>query len=307
MTPDEYTIQESFIEVGDGHALYMQDWGNSKAKLPILFLHGGPGAGCNDGHKQYFDPKSQRVIFFDQRGSGKSLPYGSLEHNTTDNLINDIEKIANNFKFAQFVIFGGSWGPCLALAYALKYPKRVKAMVLRGIFTGSQTEVDWVDKGKWRTFFPELWDKYLSLTPKSHHADPTAYHDKRILGSNPQAAKESAYACSSVEGGLVKLDDRFYPKPIEEFDPNETRIETHYLTKRCFMPDRYILENAHKLKMPIWLVQGRYDFICPPDTAYELHQKLPNSKLLWTINGHTAERESWNVMRTILLQITGAN
>jgi proline iminopeptidase len=305
MTPDEFTIQETFVEVGDGHTLYVHEWGSSKAKLPVLFVHGGPGGGCKDRHKQGFDPKLQRVIFFDQRGSGKSVPYGSLEHNTTKELVEDIEKIAKHLKLEQFVFSGSSWGVCLALAYALKYPKRIRAMVLAGIFTGSQAEIDWLDKGGFRDFFPEVWQRYLDATPKAHHADPSAYHYKCALGKDEQGAKQSAYAHNNLEGGIMSLDDRFTPENFDDFDSTSTRIEMHYLGNRCFLPDRHLLDNAHKLTMPVWLVQGRYDFDCPPKTAYELHQKLPNSQLVWTVSNHKAERELWNVMRTILLQLAG--
>lgn len=305
MTPDEHTILETFVEVGDGHSLYVHEWGNSKAKLPVLFLHGGPGGGCKDRHKQGFDPRQQRVIFFDQRGSGKSLPYGSLEHNTTKELVVDIEKIARHLKLEQFVISGSSWGVCLALAYALQYPKRIRAIVLSGIFTGSQAEIDWLDKGGFRDFFPDVWQRYLDATPRVHHANPSAYHYKRALSDNEQAAKLSAYTYNNLEAGVMSLDDRFIPENFEDFDHTYTRIEIHFLSNRCFLPDRHILDNAHKLKMPVWLVQGRYDFVCPPKAAYELHQKLPNSQLMWTVSGHRAEHENWNVMRTILLQLTG--
>lgn len=147
MTPDTYTNQEFFLDVGDGHQLYVQDWGNPQAKTPIIFLHGGPGAGCHDGHKQMFDPALQRAIFFDQRGAGKSLPAGHLEHNTTADLIGDIEKLADRLKLSGFIITGGSWGCCLALAYALKHPKRLKALVLRGIYTASKSETAYLDDG----------------------------------------------------------------------------------------------------------------------------------------------------------------
>jgi proline iminopeptidase len=306
MTPDAHTIQETFVEVGDGHTLYMQEWGNPRAIHPIIFLHGGPGAGCSNSHKQSFDPLQQRVIFFDQRGSGRSVPYGSLQYNTTADLVEDIEKIARHCKLDQFVLTGGSWGSCLALAYALEYPKRVQAMVLRGIFTGAQAEVDYFDKGGFRNFFPEAWERLLAATPKSHHNHPTNYHFPRILGDNDQAMRESGHAYESMEGALLRLDDRFSLAPIDEFDPTSVRIEVHYLANDSFMPERHILKNAHKLHMPIWLIQGRYDFVCPPVTAHELHQLLPDSQLIWTTAGHSGgDRSNYDAARTILLQFGG--
>jgi len=304
MTPDTYTNQEFFLDVGNGHQLYVQDWGNKANKVPIIFLHGGPGSGCKDKHKQLFDPEQQHVIFFDQRGAGKSLPYGSLEHNTTADLVGDIEKLADRLKLEQFILSGGSWGSTLALAFALKHPKRVKALVLNGIFTGSQIEIDWLKNGGFREFFPEIWAAYLAETPKSQHANPSAYHFKRALGNDRQAAKASAYTYSNLEGALLSLDDRFTPETFADFDETASRIEIHYLAKRCFLPDRHILDNAHALTMPVWLVQGRYDFACPPKTASELQAALPDSQLVWTISGHRMEHDTWNMMRTILLQLT---
>jgi proline iminopeptidase len=137
MTPDQNTLEETFIEVGDGHTLYVQSWGNPKG-MPVIFVHGGPGGHSNDKYKQQFNPNTQHVIFYDQRGCGRSLPFGSLEHNTTAELINDLDKIAKHFNMRKFVLLGESWGACLALAYAIEHPEKVKAILLAGVFTGSQ-------------------------------------------------------------------------------------------------------------------------------------------------------------------------
>lgn len=303
MTPDEHTIKEQYVEVGDGHELYVYEWGNPNG-LPIIHLHGGPGSNANDGHKSTYDPLTQHVIFFDQRGCGKSLPYGSLEHNTTQDMVEDIEKIAHKLKLTTFVITGGSWGSCLALAYALKYPGRVRAMVLRGIFTGSQAEIDYLDKGRFATHFPDAWDRYMDATPAKYHDDPGRYHAKRILGSDADAAKESAFAYHNLEGAILRLDDRFALGGKDDFDPTGTKLEVYYMTNRCFMPDRYIMNNARKLTMPIWLIQGRYDFVCPPVTAYELNEKLPNSRLIWTTAGHGNDRANYDINRALLLQLS---
>src|SRR3989344_3434401 len=305
MTPDKFTIQETFIDVGDGHELYIYDWGNKKAKLPIVFIHGGPGVGVSDKYKQRFVPEHERVIFFDQRGAGKSLPKGSLEHNTTSDLVEDIEKIAKALKLDKFIITGGSWGSCLALAYSIKYPKRVHAMVLSGIFTGRKSEIDYLDSGGFRTFFPDQWDKYVKTVPEKHQTNPSKYHYERIFGADEEATKQSAYAYSeSLEGPLLSLDDRYTPQKYEEFDPNAMRIELHYLYNGCFLNDNYIFKHARKLDMPIWLVQGRYDMVCPPSTAYDLYQKLPNSQLIWTTAGHGNDRPNYDVIRSLLLQLT---
>lgn len=304
MSPDSYTNQELFIEVGNGHELYVHDWGNKQAKAVIFNIHGGPGSSSKDKHKGQYDPTRQRVIFFDQRGSGRSLPYGSLEHNTTQDLVADITKIADRLKIKTFILRGGSWGSCLSLAYGLQHPERVKAMVLDGIFTGSKTEIDWLDSGLFQTHYPDVWQAYLDRTPKAHHKNPTAYHSKMALTGKDEDSKKSAYAYDCLESAVIQLDDRFVPEPYEEYDPTGAKIEMHYLANGCFMPDRHILDNAHKLSMPIYLIQGRYDMVCPPTTAYQLHQKLPNGELIWTTSGHKSERESWNIIRTLLLELT---
>lgn len=304
MTPDEYTNREFFLDVGDGHELYVQDWGTKDAITPIIFLHGGPGSGCKDKYKGDFDPARHRVIFFDQRGCGRSLPYGSLEHNTTQALVNDISAIADKLELKTFIICGGSWGSTLALAYAVAHPERVEALVIRGIFTGTQEEIDWLNQGAYQTFFPEVWGRFLNDTPKNHRADPTGYHLERLFGDDEIDAKESAYTFACMELGLLYLDDRFTAPAFEEFDPTFIKIEYHYLKNTCFLEENYINENVHKLTMPVYVVQGRYDMVCPPKTAYALHKKLPNSELIWTISGHKNEREGWTATRTILNQIT---
>lgn len=305
MTPDAYTIQEFFLDVGDGHQLYVHEWGNSKAKTtPIIFLHGGPGDGCKDKHRSNFDPEQHHVVFFDQRGAGRSLPYGSLEHNTTDKLVTDISAIADYLKWKQFVLVGGSWGSSLALAYAVAHPRRVKALVLDGIWTCSANEMAWLDQGGFRVFYPEVWEHYLARTPKKYHANPSEYHFKRALGASDQAASKSAYAYACMQAAVLSLDDERFtePDPIE-FDPASTKIEMHYITHHCFMPEGHILDNARKLRMPVWLVQGRYDMVCPPQTAYELHQKLSSSQLIWTVSNHRSEHEVNSVIRSILLSL----
>jgi len=305
MTPDEFTIQETFVDVGDGHQLYIHDWGNKEARSPFMFLHGGPGLGTNNVYRSYFNPYEQRVIFFDQRGAGRSVPHGSLDHNTTTDLVEDIEKIAKHLKIERFILTGagGAWGTCLALSYALKYPERVSSLVLHGIFTGSKLEIEFWTHGAFRSFFPDAWDQFLDQTPKSNHHDPAQYHYERILGRDPQSMHESAYVYATLESSIAHLDDRYNPPSLEDFDPSGTRIEVHYLTNNFFIPDRYILDNAHKLIMPTWIVQGRYDFICPPSTAYELNNRIPGSTLLWTMAGHTGrDRSNYDVVRTILAQ-----
>jgi proline iminopeptidase len=305
MTPDEFTNQEFFLDVGDGHSLYVHDWGKANAKIPIIYLHGGPGVGSKDRYKQTFDPTLQRVIFFDQRGCGKSEPYGSLEHNTTQDLVEDIEKIIKRLKTKRVIITGGSWGSFLALAFGIAYPQRVSGMVIQGVFTGTADELDWLSNGRFREFFPDAWDRYVATVPESRKDDPSNYHLKQILTGDFESAKASAYAYQNLEGGVIKLDNRPVPEPYETYDPTQIRLEAHYASNNCFVPDNYIKNHANKLKFPVWLVQGRYDMVCRPAAAYHLHKGLPDSKLIWTLNGHLAEHETANILRLALLQVSG--
>lgn len=306
MTPDQHTNQELFLDVGDSHQLYVQDWGNNQAKIPIIYLHGGPGAGCSDGHKQPYDPLTQRVIFFDQRGSGKSLPAGELSHNTTDNLIEDINKIAAKLKIDNFILHGRSWGSCLALCYAIKHPHKVTALVIGGVFLGTKEELDFDDKGtRYDTFFPEVWEDFLLRTPKDHRQTAMSYHMQTIAKGNESEAKESAYTYSRLIMGVIKLDDRARQIDYETFDWSSIKIEAHYKLNHCFIDDNHILKNAAKLTMPIWIIQGRYDVMCVPQVAHNLHAKLPDSQLIWVTAGHSgSDRAVYDATLPLLRSLT---
>jgi proline iminopeptidase len=269
-----------------------------------MLILGGPGGATQDRHKANFDPAYQRVIFFDQRGCGKSLPYGSLKHNTTEHLVADIVKILDHLKVKKAIFTGGSWGSCLALAFGVEHPTRVAAMVLDGIFTGSQSEIDWLNHGRFREFFPDVWQTFAESVPKSYRDNPVIYIREQIAGDDPAKAKAAAYAYQLMEMGIMSFDGLKNDGDYENYDPAGITIEIVYMAKRCFMPDKYILQNAHKITAPVWLVQGRYDMVCPPVTAYELNQRLPNSHLMWTVNNHKAERENMTLRRGLLLQLT---
>ncbi len=301
MTPDQFTLEERMIEAGDGHRLYVHHWGDQAADRVTVYLHGGPGSGCRDKDKSLFDPAKQRVVFIDQRGCGKSTPYGSVENNDIDRLVEDINTVTIALGIERFNLVGGSWGSCLALTYAIRNPERVTSMVLRGIFTGRQREIDFLDKGEFRAFFPDVWEKFVKSVPIEHQEDPGAYHVSRMLGDDPVAAKRSAYAYSQLEGSVVSLDDRVKDADFETFDPASSKIECHYLAHNCFLPEGYIMAHASELTMPVHLVQGRYDAICPPFTAYELSVKLPNGTLTWTTAGHSGgDRANWEAVKILL-------
>jgi proline iminopeptidase len=301
MTTDHYTLEETMLAVSDDHRLFVQLWGAKDAQETMVFLHGGPGSGCSDKHKDLFDPLIHRVIFFDQRGCGKSLPYGSLVANDTDHLVSDITAITDSFGVEKFAITGGSWGSCLALIYAIRNPEKVTRMVLRGIFTGRKSEIDFLDKGEFRSFYPDVWERFVASVPAEAQHDPGAWHHEHMLGNDLELAKRSAYAYNDLEGSVISLDDRRRSEVYETIDPVGTIIECHYLVAGCFIPESYIIDNAANLTMPITLIQGRFDAVCPPFTAYDLSKVLPNGQLYWTTAGHSGtDRANWDLTKALL-------
>jgi proline iminopeptidase len=304
MNLDKHTNQEFFLDAGDGHQVYVQDWGNPTAKMPIFFLHGGPGNGCYDNDKNKFDPQTQRVIFHDQRGSGRSLPAGQLEHNTTEDLVADINAIAKRLKIEHFIITGGSWGSTLALVFAITHPNKVTGLVIDGVFTASKEENEWFEAGGWREFFPDIWEEYQQTVPQKYRKNPSAYHYDRALHGTPEEVKKSSYDYTGMEIAILKLDERLNSKPYENFEPGGGLIEMYYLAEGCFIENDYIVKNASKLTMPVYIVQGRYDMVCRPSVAYRLHKALPHSKLIWTINGHSKQHEAKTTLALLLDRLT---
>jgi len=295
MIPDQYTIQEFYLEVSHHHKLCVQEWGSKDQEIAIINIHGGPGGGTSNNAKNKFDPKIERVIFFDQRGSGNSLPKGKLEHNNTDELVEDIKAILDKLKLKSVILIGGSWGSTLALCYAIKYPETVKGMVLDGVFTATKEESAWSNKGGWKTFFPELWQNSIKDVPSQYKDNPGEYYAEKSNSKDKIEAKKAIYEYSSAETALVKLDPLSPSQDFENFDETSGAIELHYLRHDWFLKNNYIHKNTDKLKMPITIIQGQYDMVCPPIFAYKLDQTLPNSELIWTLNGHIKEHEAFNI------------
>jgi proline iminopeptidase len=298
MVRDDNTFSEEYIDVGEGHSLYTQRWGNQNSSRKIVFAHGGPGSGTSERVKTLFDPSYVDVLFFDQRGCGNSSLHGEVKDNTTQNLVSDIDTLTNAHNFESFELVGGSWGSCLSLAYAIESPKRVSRMVLWGIFTGRRSEIDFVDKGGIATFFPDIWDAYRQSVPDEYRDDPSSYHRQRILGGIASEVIKSALVYSNLEGAISSLDDRFVPDIEEGFDAARTVIESHYLANDCFLSGDYIIENAGRITCPVTLIQGRHDMVCPPETAYELMRSLPLGRLVMTQAGHsTFDRANWQTIK----------
>ncbi len=282
-------FQEGYFKVDNGHQLYYAVYGNPQG-IPVLYVHGGPGSGCGEDAHRYFDPKKFKIIIVDQRGAGKSKPFASLNANTTKNLVEDFRKILDFLNVKHVYLFGGSWGSCLSLCFAVKYPSRVKGMVLRGIFLGDQDEIDFILKGIIRTHFPKEWGRFAGMAPKKYRADPAPYYGKMLNSVNENIVRKYAKEWIRFEMSLISLVPN--PKMVNEIISKRSvisfaKIEAHYLLNKCFIPDRYILKNIKKIKhIPLVIVHGRYDFVCEPRIAYQLHMALPKSKLHFVIGGH---------------------
>lgn len=272
-----------FLPVDGGHTLYWEESGNPEGK-PILFIHGGPGAGTSPYNRSFFDPAIYRIILFDQRGCGKSLPFSSLENNTTWDLVNDIERIREHLNVENWVVFGGSWGSTLALTYAIKHPEHVQGLIVRGIFLCRPKELNWFYQFGVNYLYPDLFENYCSLIPLEERGDFVQAYYKRLTSEDPQVRKEAAKAWSGWEGATAKL--RFDPAIFAFFTEDDTadsiaRVECHYFINNAFFEtDNWILENVEKIRhIPGVIVQGRYDMCCPMVSAWELHRAWPEAKL----------------------------
>jgi proline iminopeptidase len=270
------------LDVGDGHSLYWEQCGNPEGK-PVVFLHGGPGAGCNADHRRQFDPERYNIHLFDQRGCGRSTPHASLEANTTWHLVEDIERLRTLFGVERWQVFGGSWGSTLGLAYAQTHPERVTELVLRGIFTFRQSELDWLYRQGASEIFPEKWEEFLAPIPESEHGDLVAAYHRRLTGNDRDEQLRAAKAWSKWEAETVTL----LPDPhvIEEFTGDEfaiaiARIENHYMINKGWIEEGALIRGASKLSnIPGVIVQGRYDCCTPPVTAWDLHKAWPEAEL----------------------------
>lgn len=281
--PEIEAYQSAHLKVSDLHSIYYEQAGNPNGK-PVVFVHGGPGGGVDPSMRRFFDPKKWRVILFDQRGCGKSLPFSELKDNTTWDLVDDMEKLRKELKIEKWTVFGGSWGSTLALSYAIMHPEKVKELILRGIFLLRKKEIDWFYQEGASYIFPDAWDKYLAPIPVDERNDLVRAFYKRLTSPDKNTRSEAAKAWSVWEGSTSKLF--LDPTFVERFGGDEfadafARIECHYfMNKGFFKEDGWILNNVDKIRhIPAWIVQGRYDVVCPAVSAHELHKAWPESKL----------------------------
>jgi proline iminopeptidase len=260
------------------HTVYWEEVGNPNG-IPVIFLHGGPGAGLSPQHRRFFDPSAYRVILFDQRGAGKSTPLGEWRSNTTQLLIEDIERLRAMFGIERWLVFGGSWGSTLALAYGQAHPERCLGFVLRGIFLCTPAEIDFFLYGvQW--FYPELYDAFIAPIPLEERGDLLKAYTTRLLCDDPEKFWPAARAWSRFEGRRVFLLPQEEESSSDTLDLGVGRLEAHYMANGAFFEDDQLIRNMDRIAhLPAVIVQGRYDVICPPLAAYRLQQAWPGSRM----------------------------
>ena len=283
------------LKVSTIHELYYEQCGDPEGQ-PVVFLHGGPGGGLVPEYRQFFDPENYRIVLFDQRGAGKSTPHASLQDNTTWDLVEDIERLRTHMGIDRWLVFGGSWGSTLALAYAQTHAERVTGLVLRGIFLCRPNEIRWFyQEGEGASaIFPDFWEEYVRIIPEGERHDMLSAYHKRLMSDDEQVTLEAARAWSIWEASTSKL----FPDQtlIEHFGEPQTalaiaRIECHYFVNNAFFPsDDYLVENIEKIRrIPAAIVQGRYDVVCPMMSAWHLHRAWPEADFQVIRNaGHSA-------------------
>ena len=272
--------ERGHLDVGDGHRIYWEACGNPNGK-PAVFLHGGPGGGCNSDHRRLFDPQKYRIVLFDQRGCGRSVPNASLDANTTPHLVEDIERLRAFLKIERWQVVGGSWGATLALLYAQAHPERVTELVLRGIFAGRAKEIAWLYQFGASELFPEAWMRFIGPIPEAERSDLLHAYHRRLTSDDEMVRVNAARSWCAWEASVMTL----LPRATSYTASDESllalaRIETHYFVHDCFIEEGQVLRDAHKLVgIPGVIVQGRYDVVTPATTAYDLHLTWNGSRL----------------------------
>jgi len=288
--PECLPYNQTVIPVTTTHSIYVEECGNPHG-MPVIFLHGGPGSGCNPAQRRFFDPNYYRIILFDQRGCGRSQPAGETRENNTQALVADIETIRNYLQIERWHVFGGSWGSTLALAYANTHPTPVVSLTLRGIFLSRPHEIRWF-LGQVALFFPEAWQTLLAPVPTSQRENVLDYYaslvfDEDISISIPAAIRWNAFE-ASIMSLIPKMDSAEVNGAVEL---SRARVQIHYIQHLCFVDGDEMLQTAAKqlAAVPTTIVQGRYDMVCPPQTAWELAQALPHASLVMVPDaGHSA-------------------
>ena len=291
------------LRVSDLHEIYWEESGNPQGK-PVVFLHGGPGGGTEPKQRRFFDPSAYRIVLFDQRGAGKSTPYASLVDNTTQHLVADIEQLRAHLGVERWQVFGGSWGSSLALAYAEAHPDRVTELVLRGIFLLRKVEIDWFYQRGTDALFPDAWEDYLAPIPVEERGDMIRAYYKRLTSEDAAVRIEAAKAWSIWEGRTSCLHANaalIARTSGDEFALAFARIECHYFVNNSFLKtDTQLLDEIGKIRhIPTVIVQGRYDVVCPMESAWALHRAFPEADLRITPDGGHSAFEPGNTHELI--------
>lgn len=282
-------FDQRMMDVGNGHRIYMEQCGNPQG-IPVLVLHGGPGGGCSPAMRRYFDPAIFRVVLFDQRGCGRSRPHATVDHNTTWDLIADIESIRTALGLERFILFGGSWGATLALVYAISHPDKVRHLVLRGVFLMTRDELDWFYGGGAGAFYPDIWRHFIAPIPVVERNDLIAAYHKRLFSGD--AAEEGRFGrtWSNWENALASVNsDGFMGDGPSDYARAFARLENHYFSNGGFLEcDGWILQNRARIThLSATIIQGRLDMICPPIAAWKLSQGWDRATLrLIPLAGH---------------------
>ncbi|MAE58281.1 MAG: prolyl aminopeptidase [Halobacteriovorax sp.] len=281
--PEINPFNEGYLKVSELHEIFYEECG-SKGKKAVVFLHGGPGGGIQPNYRRYFDPNEYHIVLFDQRGCGKSKPFAEIEENTTWDLVEDIEKLRVHLGIEKWSVFGGSWGSTLSLTYAQTHPDSVDALFLRGIFMLRKKEIDWFYQEGASKIFPDAWEKYIAPIPAEERGDFVKAFYKRLTSENKDIRSEAAKAWSVWEASTSKLiqsSELMDSFAGDEFADAFARIECHYFTNKGFFKDEdQLLKNIDKIRhIPAIIVQGRYDVVCPMESAWELHRAWPEAKL----------------------------
>lgn len=274
-------FDQRMMDVGDGHRLYVEQCGNSDG-IPVIVLHGGPGGGCSPAMRRYFDPTTYRVVLFDQRGCGRSRPHASVTANTTWHLVADIERIRAAMGVEQWLVFGGSWGATLSLIYAQAHPQRVAHLILRGVFLATQAELTWFYGGGAGQFWPDMWARFSGMIPEDERDDLIEAYYRRLFSGDLMMETRFARAWASWENTLASIDNEGPGgESPAEYARAFARLENHYFRNLAFLEeDGQILSRMGSIRhIPGTIVQGRYDMICPPASAYALHKAWPKSDL----------------------------
>ena len=280
--PEIEPYRQGLLTLDSLHTMYWEESGNPSG-IPVVFLHGGPGAGSTAAHRRFFDPTSYRIVIYDQRGAGRSTPLGEIRDNTTPHLIHDLESLRQHLGIDQWLVFGGSWGSTLALAYGEAHPERCLGFILRGIFLCRKTEIDWFLYGL-RNLFPEAWRELVAPLTAIERNDILSAYYQRLINPDPAIHMPAARTWSTYEGSCSTLLPN--PSTVNYFASDTValglaRMETHYFSHDIFLPENSLLDNVHKLhNIPATIVQGRYDAVCPIVSADDLHQALPQAEYI---------------------------